>query len=165
MTRPKSPAGNPIDTKLVHYPPCEIGQLLPNMSLYESKLSNFTEHKYPSLGATGFPAGLLEARRKTLRSCQFPVKVHFALTGNWLVFGRYELKNQKDIRVTDLDSNPVVKDPEGNGQIQTGFGWAHDDEMPHWAELFTPKPGSKEEDERFAELYSHLPKLRENLMA
>lgn len=75
------------------------------------------------------------------------------------------MERHNDIRVTGLDSGTAVKDPEGNGQVAQGFDWNNSAEVPNWAELFLPPAGSKEEDERFAELYSQLPKLWKNLMA
>ena len=72
------------------------------------------------------------------------------------------MERHKDIRVTGLDSSVGTKQPKENG---APLGWNRPDEMPHWAELFTPPRGSKEEDERFAELYAQLPNLWNSLMA
>ena len=74
-------------------------------------------------------------------------------------------RKHNDIRVTGLDSSVATKDPEGTQAGSTGFAWTPPEEVPHWAELFTPPAGSDEEDKRFAELYAQLPHLWKNLMA
>ena len=74
-------------------------------------------------------------------------------------------KRHNDIRVTGLDSSVGTKTPKKAGENGSQFGYARPEDIPHWAEIFTPPPGSKEEDERFARLYAQLPHLWNNLMA
>ena len=74
-------------------------------------------------------------------------------------------KRHNDIRVTGLDSSVGTKTPKKAGENGSQFGYARPEDIPHWAEIFTPPPGSKEEDERFARLYAQLPHLWQNLMA
>lgn len=74
------------------------------------------------------------------------------------------MERHNDIRVTDLDSGVATKEkPKSAKTNGGGSGQALD--LPDWAQLFTPAPGSPEEDERFAQLYSQLAGLWKNLMA
>ena len=75
------------------------------------------------------------------------------------------VERHKDIRVTGLDSSLATKAPEGGEVKANGFAWRQPQDVPGWADLFLPPPGSKEEDERFADLYAQLPHLWHNLMA
>jgi hypothetical protein len=75
------------------------------------------------------------------------------------------VERHNDIRVTGLDSSVGTKEPDKSSDNGSKFGWNRPDEMPNWAELFTPPPGSEEEDSRFAELYAQLPNLWNSLMA
>ena len=74
------------------------------------------------------------------------------------------METRKDIRVTGLDSSVGSQTAErpANG---TQFTFSQPSAPPYWAELFTPPPGSAEEDKRFAELHAKLPELWQNLMA
>jgi len=74
------------------------------------------------------------------------------------------VKRHNDIRVTGLDSSVGTKTSKAtdNG---TRFGSTSPQDIPGWAELFTPPPGSQEEEERFARLYAQLPALWTSLMA
>ena len=76
------------------------------------------------------------------------------------------MERKSDIRVTGLDSSVAGKSPKKDDkEAGKDFSWSRPEEMPHWAELFTPPAGSPEEDKRFEELYSQLPGLWKNLMA
>ena len=75
------------------------------------------------------------------------------------------MERHKDIRVTGLDSSVATVAPEGGEVKANGFAWRQPQDVPGWADLFLPPAGSKEEDERFAELYAQLPHLWQNLMA
>jgi len=76
------------------------------------------------------------------------------------------VKRHNDIRVTGLDSGTATKDPvESSENSRNGIGWNRPEEIPNWAEIYSPPPGSPEEEARFAELYAKLPELWKNLMA
>jgi pheganomycin biosynthesis PGM1-like protein len=75
------------------------------------------------------------------------------------------VERHKDIRVTGLDSSVGTKGPAKSNDNGAKHGWNRPEELPHWAELFTPPLGSEAEDKRFAELYAQLPNLWNSLMA